>query len=316
MFTERTGVFSSGPGFPPPAQTAPPTIECREIVVFFADDGPSYVNSDGSPGLVQIAPGNRSSSGSCPSGGPGGSISRDYALVAAAFNPAAQVQRGPPPVRDASAAEMTYAEALDRLVALGWTPPPRDGGPAREDDVWLVALKGSFLPPAEETPPSPPGPSAMRLVCTETISVVDAKTGTVAHTQARTASGCFPARRGDQIVTPAMGQTPAIDESIAIEAAFRQAGIPSGQEPSSVDAKPSSFTDSLALSYWWPPTDRPKTVWIVTMTGFMSRPLDPAAPAPATPPPSEPRCSELLTIVSGDTGKLFASIFQDADSCS
>jgi len=119
----------------------------------------------------------------------------------------------------------------------------------------------------------------MRLVCTETISVVDAKTGTVAHTQARTASGCFPARRGDQIVTPAMGQTPAIDQSIAIEAAFRQAGIPSGQEPSSVDAKPSSFTDSLALSYWWPPTDRPKTVWIVTMTGFMSRPLDPAAPA-------------------------------------
>ena len=316
MFTERTGVFSSGPGFPPPAQTAPPTIECREIVVFFADDGPSYVNSDGSPGLVQIAPGNRSSSGSCPSGGPGGSISRDYALVAAAFNPAAQVQRGPPPVRDASAAEMTYAEALDRLVALGWTPPPRDGGPAREDDVWLVALKGSFLPPAEETPPSPPGPSAMRLVCTETISVVDAKTGTVAHTQARTASGCFPARRGDQIVTPAMGQTPAIDQSIAIEAAFRQAGIPSGQEPSSVDAKPSSFTDSLALSYWCPPTDRPKTVWIVTMTGFISRPLDPAAPAPATPPPSEPRCSELLTIVSGDTGKLFASIFQDADSCS
>ena len=145
------------------------------------------------------------------------------------------------------------------------------------------------------------------------VSIVDAASGGSWYSDFCTAAGCYrPAGDQTPVITPS--RTPMVGKDEVVRTTPENAGIIPGQSPSVAGVELLAFDESASICYCYPPVERPDSVWVVTFQGLMSEPLNPRAPA--TPAPSQPRCSELIAVVSGDTGNLFASIFQHADSCS
>jgi len=311
-----TGIFDNcvfgpcGPAIMPPVTRPPPS--CRDIFLFLPDAGPSFRTLDGSPGLISGG-GGAPTSRPCRTASP--QLSRDEALVAAARDPTARVHYGQtPPLADASAEMMTYSQAQETLADGGWRLVSGVHAISDEGAVWLVVLNGLFPPPPEQLEPSPPGPSDFRLICTEALTIIDPTTGSSLYNDFRTAAACYrpPPSYAGPVTTPS--RTPTVDKDNAIVAALEQAGMIPGQTATKASADLLAFAESASICYCYPPVERPDSVWVVTLQGLFSEPLNPKAPA--TPPSSQPTCSDLIAVISGDTGTLFASIFQRANSCS
>ncbi len=314
-----TGIFDKcvfgpcGPATMPPVTPLPPN--CQDVFVFFPDAGPSFRTLDGTHDGPVFGGSGGPPSGACITASARDQLSRDEALVAAARDPTARVHYGQtPPLADASAEIMTYGQAQETLADRGWRLVSGVHAISDEAAVWLVVLKGLFPPPPEQLEPSPPGPSDFRLICTEALTIIDPTTGSSLYNDFRTAAACYrpPPSYAGPVTTPS--RTPTVDKDNAIVAALEQAGIIPGQTATKVSAELLAFAESASICYCYPPVERPDSVWVVTLQGLFSEPLNPKAPA--TPPPSEPACSELIAVMSGDTGTLFASIFQRANSCS
>jgi hypothetical protein len=301
MFSPSAGGFSGGP-FNPLASPASPTPTCREIIVIFLDSDPFYPVTTGGP-----------PSGECASSGGESIRSREAALLAAAYGPDSPFLVGLTPPLEASATPIPYGEALDMLVASDW---PIDLNAESESDgskrTWLVTLKGAFYPPPELIPPSPPGFSIQRLHCSELVFVIDAQTASSLLSQRRLAGSCHP--RSGNSGASVTGATPAVPRETALEYALDAAGIRPGQTAEPISTETIGFKEAVICSCLPPYPVETDLLWAVTLRGMLSEPLDKAVSP--TPPPSGPRCSEVVVMLDANAGTPLASIYQLAEICS
>ena len=304
MFTQCAGAVSCGPVPPLGATPIPPTIACREIIVWFYDASPSIRGTRGAP-----------SPGPCPTPPTSAPLSRDEALVKAAFDPSTRVHLGAP-LQASDLEQTTYSQAGDLLAARGWPRLAAAGTLGSEASIWLVTLKAPFifLPPSPQAPPDPPGPSLPRLVCRETVMIIDAASGASVRSDDRIASGCYR-----PLASPPPPQGPpderpvSVSQDEAVKVATQHAGIVPGQAATSATAELLSFGQAGFTCSCYPPHIPLETVWIIRLKGFLSEPLDPEAPA--TPLPLEPRCGEVIVVISAVTGTPYNALFQHSDSC-
>jgi hypothetical protein len=122
---------------PMPASPVPgANYSCADLFVTFYDASPFYGGTRGAP-----------VSDPCPTAEPSVPLSRDEALVKAAFDPSVRVYLGAPLV--ASHLEQTsYGETLDILAARGWPKALLPSPLTAEAPVWVVTLKGPLHVPA------------------------------------------------------------------------------------------------------------------------------------------------------------------------
>jgi hypothetical protein len=103
-----------------------------------------------------------------------------------------------------------------------------------------------------------------------------------------------------------------------VQVAMLNAGIVPRQVAIGATAELLAFEQAGFTCSCYPPSYEVKQpdspVWVVTVKGFLSEPLDPEALA--TPLPLPPTCGEVIVVISAVTATPYDSLFQHTDSCS